>query len=40
MRNDTQSKGAEGRGEGELGTWDSWVMMTVDVGRELLEIFV
>lgn len=38
MRNNTQSKREEGRAE--LVTWNSWVMMTVDAGRELLEIFV
>lgn len=42
MRNDTQSEGGEqkGRGMAELGTENSWVMMIIDAGRELLEIFV
>lgn len=40
MRNDTQSKGGKRRGGAEFGTWDSWVMMSINAGRELLEIFV
>lgn len=29
----------EQRGGSELGTWDSCVMVIIDAGRELLEIF-
>lgn len=40
MSNDTQSKGGKGRRGAELGTWDSWVIMIIDAGREFFEIFV